>query len=193
MLRRLFAWTMGLAAHRHARWALAIVSFAESSFFPVPPDVVLVPMVLADRSRAWVLAAICTVASVAGGLAGYAIGVLAFDAVGLPILEFYGMVETYEEFSATFNEYGWFIIFAAGLTPLPYKVFTITSGVTGLALPVFIAGSVISRGIRFFAEAALLRIFGEPIRAFIERYMGALTIAFVVLLVGGFALVRFVL
>jgi membrane protein YqaA with SNARE-associated domain len=184
---------MGLAAHRHARWALAVVSFAESSFFPVPPDVVLVPMVLADRSRAWLLATICTVASVAGGLAGYAIGVLAFDALGLPILEFYGMVETYEDFAATFNEYGWFIIFAAGLTPLPYKVFTITSGVTGLALPVFIAGSVISRGIRFFAEAALLRIFGEPIRAFIERYMGALTIAFVVLLVGGFALVRFVL
>jgi membrane protein YqaA with SNARE-associated domain len=103
------------------------------------------------------------------------------------------MVETYEDFSATFNAWGWFIIFAAGLTPLPYKVFTITSGVTGLALPVFIAGSVISRGIRFFAEAALLRIFGEPIRAFIERYMSLLTIAFVVLLLGGFALVRFVL
>ena len=193
MLRRLFAWTMGLAAHRHARWALAVVSFAESSFFPVPPDVVLVTMVLADRSRAWVLATICTVASVLGGLAGYAIGVLAFETLGHPILEFYGMVETYEDFSATFNAWGWFIIFAAGLTPLPYKVFTITSGVTGLALPVFIAGSVISRGIRFFAEAALLRIFGEPIRAFIERSMSLLTIAFVVLLLGGFALVRFVL
>ena len=193
MLRRLFAWTMGLAAHPRARWALAIVSFAESSFFPVPPDVLLVPMVLADRARAWMLAAICTAASVAGGLAGYAIGVLAFEAVGQPILEFYGMIETYEEFSATFNEWGWFIIFAAGLTPLPYKVFTITSGVTGLALPVFIAGSVISRGIRFFAEAVLLRIFGEPIRDFIERYMGAVTIVFVVVLLGGFALVRFVL
>ncbi len=193
MLRRLFAWAMGLAAHPRARWALAIVSFAESSFFPVPPDVLLVPMVLADRARAWMLAAICTAASVAGGLAGYAIGVLAFEAVGQPILEFYGMIETYEEFSATFNEWGWFIIFAAGLTPLPYKVFTITSGVTGLALPVFIAGSVISRGIRFFAEAALLRIFGEPIRDFIERYMGAVTIVFVVVLLGGFALVRFVL
>ena len=193
MLRRLFAWTMGLAAHRRARWALAIVSFAESSFFPVPPDVLLVPMVLADRARAWMLATICTAASVAGGLAGYAIGVLAFEAVGQPILEFYGMIEAYEEFSATFNDWGWFIIFAAGLTPLPYKVFTITSGVTGLALPVFIAGSVISRGIRFFAEAALLRIFGEPIRDFIERYMGAVTVAFVVVLLGGLALVRFVL
>ncbi|MBT4711108.1 MAG: DedA family protein [Alphaproteobacteria bacterium] len=193
MLRRLFAWTMGLAAHRHARWALAIVSFAESSFFPVPPDVVLVPMVLADRSRAWVLAAICTAASVAGGLAGYAIGVLAFETVGQAILDFYGAGESFQHFSDWYNAWGLAFIFVAGLTPLPSKVFTIASGVTGLALPVFIAGSVVSRGIRFFAEAALLRIFGEPIREFIETYMGLLAIAFVAVLLGGFALVRFVL
>lgn len=183
---------MGLAAHRHARWALAVVSFAESSFFPVPPDVLLVPMVLADRARAWMLAAICTGASVLGGLAGYIIGLLAFETLGHPILEFYGMLETYDQFKATFNDWGWFIIFAAGLTPLPYKVFTITSGVTGLALPVFVAGSVISRGIRFFAEAALLRTFGEPIRELIERYMGTIAVVFVVILLGGFALVQFV-
>ncbi len=184
---------MGLAAHRRARWALAIIAFAESSFFPVPPDVLLVPMVLADRTKGWQLAAICTVGSVVGGLAGYAIGVLAFEALGQPILEFYGAGDQFDHFRDWYNTWGLLFIFVAGLTPLPYKVFTIASGVTGLGLPVFIAGSVVSRGLRFFAEAALLWYFGPPIRNFIEKNLGLVTLLFVGVLVGGFILVRFVL
>ena len=184
---------MGLAARRRARWALAIVAFAESSVFPIPPDVLLVPMVLADRARAWVLAAICTGASVAGALAGYAIGLLAFEAIGQPILEFYGAGDEFERFRAWYNNWGLLFIFVAGLTPLPYKVFTIASGVTGLGLPVFLAGSVTSRGLRFFAEAGLLWYFGEPIRAFIENNLKLVFVLFAAVLVGGFVLVRFVL
>jgi membrane protein YqaA with SNARE-associated domain len=190
MLRRLYDWVMALAGKRHAVWGLAGVSFAESSFFPIPPDVLLIPMVLADRSRAWRLAGICTLASAIGGLFGYAIGLWLFDAVGQPLLEFYGSEDKFETFQSYYNEWGAWIVGAGGFTPLPYKVITIASGVTKLDIGIFILASVVSRGLRFYIVAALLWRFGEPVRAFIERHLGKLALLFFVLLVGAFVLVK---
>ena len=193
MLRRLYDWTMGLAAHPHALAALALIAFAESSVFPIPPDVIIIPMVLAARDRWFTVAAVCTAASVAGGLAGYGIGYFLYESVGRAILDLYGYAAKFETFQAWYNEFGLMIVFAAGLTPLPYKVFTIASGVTALDLGSFLGGSVVSRGLRFFAVAATLWYFGEPIRAFIERYLGLLATIFTVLLIGSFVLLKYVI
>ena len=193
MLRGLYDWTMKLAGHRHAMWALAFVAFIESSIFPIPPDVLIIPMVLAARHKAWRIAAVATIASVAGGLAGYAIGAGLFESVGRPLLDFYGYANKFETFREGYNEWGAWIVAFFGLTPFPYKVITITSGVTDLNLMVFILASVVSRGARFFLVAALLWYFGEPIRLFIEKYLGLLTILFFVLLIGGFVLLKYVL
>ena len=192
MFRPLYDWTLRLAAHRHALPALAGVSFIESSVFPIPPDVMLIPMVLARPERAWLIALVCTVASVLGGLAGYAIGYFLYEAVGLPILEFYGYAERFAQFQASYNEWGWWIVFGAGLTPFPFKVITIASGVTGLNLFVFVLAAVISRGARFFLVAALLWRFGPAIRDFIDRRFALLTVLFFVLLIGGFVSLRYV-
>jgi len=191
MLRRLYDRTLALAAHRHATRGLALVSFAESSVFPIPPDVLLIPMILAERARAWTLALVCTLASVLGGLAGYAIGYFLFESLGRPILEVYGYVEQFHEVQAFFHEWGFWFVFAAGLTPIPYKVFTITSGVMTLNPVVFAVASLVSRGARFYFLALLLWYFGPPIRRFIEANLPALTVVFVVLLVGGFVLIRY--
>ncbi len=191
MLRRLYDRTMALAAHRHALFFLAAVSFVESSLFPIPPDVLLIPMVMAARERAFRIALVCTLASVAGGLAGYAIGALLFDAVGRPLLSFYGYMAEFARFQAAYNDWGAWIVALAGITPFPYKVITIASGVTGLDLVTFTVASALSRGARFFVVAALLWYFGAPIRAFLERHLGAVTAAFFALLIGGFALARF--
>ena len=193
MLHRLFEWTMSLAAHPRAKLALALVAFAESSFLPVPPDVMIVPMVLAERRRAFLIATICLVASVLGGIAGYLIGALAFDAIGHPLIKFYGAGDHFEHFRSWYSEWGLLIVFAAGLTPLPYKVFTIASGFFALNPVVFVAGSILSRGIRFYAEAALLWFFGKPIRNFVENHLQLVSIVFFVLLLGGFVLVRLML
>ncbi len=191
MLRRLYDWTMELAARTGAAWALAIIAFIESSVFPIPPDVLQIPMVLAQRAKAWFYASIATVSSVAGGLLGYAIGLFLYDSIGQPLLEFYGYADKFEDFAGRYNEWGAWIVFIAGVTPFPYKVITIASGTTGLSIPVFIIASVLARGLRFFAVSALLYWFGPPIKAFIERYLGILTIVFVILLVGGFVLVKY--
>lgn len=183
---------MRLAGHRHAVPALAAVSFTESSFFPIPPDVMLIPMILANRAKAWLIATVCTVSSVAGGVFGYAIGFYLFDTVGRRVVDFYGYGDKFATFQGWYNEWGLLIVFVAGITPLPYKVFTIASGVTGLPLATFIAGSVVSRGLRFFIEAALLWWIGEPIRTFVERNLQWVTVVFVGLLVGGFVLLRLV-
>jgi membrane protein YqaA with SNARE-associated domain len=190
MLRALYDWTMRIAGHRHATWALAVVSFVESSVFPIPPDVMLIPMVLAERRRAWWIATVCTIASVLGGLAGYAIGYFLWEAIGQPILDLYGYAEKFAEFRGQYNEWGAWIVFFAGVTPFPYKVITIASGVTALSLPVFMVASVLSRGLRFFVVAGLLYWFGPPIRTFIERRLGLLFTIFVVLLFGGFLALR---
>ena len=193
MLRKLYDWTLSIAAHRHARWWLAAISFAESSFFPVPPDVALMPMVLAERKRAFEYALICTIASVLGGIAGYAIGYFLFDTVGAWILDVYGYHEKFAAVQESYNAYGAWNDFTAGLPPIPYKIFTIASGVTQLNLAVFFIASCAARGLRFFAVAALLWWFGPPIRAFIDKYFGLLSILFVILLIGGFLAVSLVL
>ena len=193
MLRRLYDWTMNLASHRHAGRMLGAVSFIESSVFPIPPDVVLIPMVLSERAKAWIYATIATVASVLGGLLGYVIGAFLFDTIGQPLLQFYGYGEKFTDFAARYNEWGAWIVFIAGVTPFPYKVITIASGATGLNIWVFIMASILARGLRFFVLCALLYWFGPPIRAFVEKYLGLVAIAFVVLLIGGFALVKYVL
>ena len=193
MLKALYDWTMRLAAHRHAQWALAGVSFIESSVFPIPPDVMLIPMVLAQRARAWLIALNCTVASVLGGLAGYAIGYLAFETVGRPVLAFYGYEDPFAAFQERFNAWCFWWVAFAGVTPFPFKVITITSGVTGLDLVTFAIASAVSRGLRFFAVAALLWKFGPPIRDFIERRLNLLFTVFMALLIGGFVAAKFLL
>ena len=172
---------------------LGAVSFAESSFFPIPPDVLVLPMVLARPRRAWVIAGVCTAASVLGGLAGYAIGALLFEALGRPIIEFYGLGAQFAEFQGRYNALGAWIVFAAGFTPIPYKVFTIASGVTGLDIVVFALASLLSRGARFFLEAALLYFFGEPIRSFVEARLALFTALFFVSLFAGFVVLKLVL
>ncbi|MEK9722192.1 MAG: YqaA family protein [Rhodospirillaceae bacterium] len=186
MLRRLYDWTLDLAGHRHALWALFFVAVIESSVFIVPPDVLLIPMVLAARNRAWLIAGVCTVGSVLGGLIGYGIGALAFEALGRPILEIYHAVAKFEEMRGLYNEHGALIVFSAGFSPIPYKVFTIASGVADMNIVTFTVASIVGRGARFFLVAALLWKFGEPIKAFIEKYLPQLTLAFVALLVAGF-------
>jgi membrane protein YqaA with SNARE-associated domain len=192
MIRRLYDWTLGLAGHRRAPWALAAVSFVESSVFPIPPDVLLIPMVMAERRRAWFFAALCTIASVAGGFAGYFIGYGLFEALGRPILDFYGALAKFEEFSALYNEWGAWIVLMGGLTPFPYKVITIASGATGLDLAVFTVASAVARGGRFFLVAGLIWYFGPPIQRWLERNLGLATTIFFVCLIGGFLAIKFV-
>tara|TARA_R110002020_G_scaffold37830_21_gene114122 strand:- start:1473 stop:2054 length:582 start_codon:yes stop_codon:yes gene_type:complete len=193
MLRRLYDKTLALAAGRHAPAALAGVSFAESSVFPIPPDALLIPMVIARRSKWLWFALICTIASVLGGAFGYLIGAAAFETIAQPILAFYGYAHKFEDFAARYNDYGAWIVFIAGLTPFPYKVITIASGATGLDFAVFMVASVLSRGIRFFAVSGLLYLFGPPIKTFIEKRLGLVFTVGVVLLVGGFVVAKLLL
>lgn len=190
MIRRLYDWTMGLAGHRHAIWALAAVSFVESSVFPIPPDVLMIPMILAMPWRAFHIAMVCTVASVLGGLLGYAIGHGFMETIGQPVLDFYGKAQSFDELAARFNAYGGWAVLVAGVTPFPYKVITIFSGATALSLPLFVGVSVLARSLRFFLVAWLLWKFGAPIRDFIERRLGLLFTLFVILLIGGFYAAR---
>ena len=191
-LSRLYDWVMRLAASRRAVPALFGVSFLESSVFPIPPDVMLIPMCLARRDRAFHLAALCTLASILGGLAGYAIGALLYESIGAAIIDFYGYHSAFADFQRRFTEWGGWIVAGAGFTPFPFKVITITSGVVHLDLAVFLAASVAARGARFFLVAALLWKFGPPVRGFIERNLAMLTLLFFALFVGGFALVRYI-
>lgn len=191
MLRGIYDWTLRMAAHKRAEWALAGVSFVESSIFPIPPDVLLMPMVLADRSKAWRYATIATIASVIGGFLGYAIGYFLFEAVGKAILEFYHVMDKYDALKHSFDEWGAWIIIAKGWTPIPFKFLTITSGALQFGLLAFTVASVISRGMRFFLVAGLLWAFGPPIRAFVEKRLGLVTTLFVVILVGGFIAIEY--
>lgn len=175
MLRTLYDRVLALAGHRHALVALAVVSFLESWIFPIPPDVMLIPMVLARPERAFLVAGVCLAASVAGGVAGYAIGAFMFEELGLPVMEMLGLTQGYTELARNYGEYGFWAVFIAGLTPIPYKVITILSGALGLSLPLFVAASIVARGLRFFAVAALLWKFGPSVRNFIERRLGMVT------------------
>jgi membrane protein YqaA with SNARE-associated domain len=191
VIDRLYARTLAMAAHRHAMAAMALISFAESSFLPIPPDFLLVPMILAQPRRAWLIAAVCTITSVVGGYVGYAIGYFLFDAIGLPVLEFYHMMDKYEAFKAAFAEWGAWIIVIKGLTPIPFKLVTIASGAAQFDLVPFTLASLVSRSLRFFLLAALLRRFGEPIRDFIERRLMLVTSLAAAALVGGFVILRY--
>lgn len=182
---------MALAAHPHAAWALAGVAFAESSVFPIPPHPMLIPMVIAARARAWSYAAITTIASVLGGATGYAIGFFLFETVGQWIVDLYHLGDEFTRFAGNYNEWGAWIVFFAGVSPFPYKVITIASGVTGLNFAVFMVASLAARGLVFFAISALLYWFGPPIRGFIERRLGLVTTVFVILLFGGFLLLGY--
>ena len=191
MFRGLYDWTMRQAAGKHAAPALGIVSFAESSFFPIPPDVMLIPMVLARPERAWWIATICTAASVLGGFLGYAIGFFLFATLGQMIIDFYHLQEGFKAYQVMFEEYGLWIILIKGLTPIPYKLITIASGVFKFDFLIFTLASIATRGLRFYGVSALLRKFGAPIREFIDKRLTVLGYGFLGLLVGGFVVVRF--
>lgn len=191
MIRKLYDWTMSLAESRHALWALFIIAFIESSFFPIPPDVLMIPMIIAMPTRAFYIAAVATVGSVLGGLFGYYIGFALFETIGQPIFDFYGKADYVEEFKQSYNEIGVWAVLAAGVTPFPFKVITIMSGATQLNLFAFVASAIIARALRFFIVATLLWKFGPPIRDFIEKRLGLVFTVFCVLLIGGFFLVRY--
>ena len=191
MIRALYDWTMSLGQSKYGIWGLALVAFAESSFFPIPPDILLIPMVLSLRTRAFYFAFVATFASVLGGAFGYWIGAVGFEAIGQPLLAFYHYEDQFESFKQTFNEWGAWSVFVTGVTPFPYKVITITSGATGLDFSIFMLTSVAARGARFFLVAGLLYYFGEPIRHFIEKRLGILFVAFCVLLIGSFVLIKY--
>jgi membrane protein YqaA with SNARE-associated domain len=191
MLNGLYRRVMALAGSRNAAWWLALIAFAESSFFPIPPDALLVPMALARPSHAWRLAAICTVASVAGGALGYLIGFAVFDHVARPILDLYGYGAAYAAFQAKFQEYGLWIILIKGLTPIPYKIVTIAAGAARFDFALFMGASILTRGARFFLVATLLHFFGDTVREFIERRLTLVTTALAVGVVGGFLALKF--
>ena len=191
MLQRMYSWTMALANHPKAIWWLALVAFVESSVFPIPPDVLMIPMILARPSRAWLIALVALIASVAGGMLGYAIGAFFYDSVGQPILESLGKGDAMNEFNTRFNDFGFWAVLGAGVTPFPYKVITIMSGWTGMPFATFVATSILARALRFFIVAGLLWKFGAPIREFIEKRLGVVFTVFVVLLFGGFFVLRF--
>ncbi|HEY0291707.1 MAG TPA: YqaA family protein [Hansschlegelia sp.] len=192
MLRRLYAWTLSLAAGPRAEAALAGVSFAEASFFPLPPDILLVPMILARPERAYRLAILCGISSTLGGLLGYAIGALLYDSLGLWIIQVYGYADKMDSFRHAYNDYGLWIILLKGLTPIPYKLVSIVSGFAGYNVFLFFVLTAISRTLRFLAVAWLLKRYGEPVREFIEKRLEIAAILMLVFVVGGFALVKYV-
>ena len=191
MLRGLYDWTLSKADSPHALWILAAVAFIESSVFPIPPDILLIPMVMAAPTRAWRIAFVCTVSSVLGGMAGYGIGYWGFEQLGRPILELYGKTDKFEEFRRTYNEWGAWAVLVAGVTPFPYKVITITSGMTQLNPVVFLIASIVARAARFYLVAGLLWKFGPPIRGFIDKRLGLVTILFFIGLIGGFVVLKY--
>ena len=188
MFRALYDWTFRLASHRHAiRW-MAVISFCESSFFPIPPDVMVVPMILARRDQAYRIAAVCTAASVAGAVLGYAIGYYLYDSVGRWLMHVYGMQNGIEDFRRWYAEWGAAIILIKGLTPIPFKLVTIASGFAAFSFPIFLATALITRGARFFGIAWLLKRYGAPMQTFIERHVTLVGWFLLALLVIGFAL-----
>ncbi|WP_072389461.1 YqaA family protein [Hyphomicrobium sp. CS1BSMeth3] len=189
-LRRFYDRTMDIAAHARAPHVLFWISYVEAFFALVPPQAMLIAMVLAARDRAWKLASLATIGSVLGGLTGYAIGLFLFESAGRWLLEMNGLADGFERFAAHYNEYGAWIVFIAGVTPIPYKLVTIASGATGLDLTVFIASSVAARGLVFFSIAALIYYFGPAARRFIEARLGLVAATVLVMLFAGFAAIR---
>ncbi|MCA0424349.1 MAG: DedA family protein [Proteobacteria bacterium] len=193
MLKRLYNWTIALAESPRAPTALAAVSFAESSFFPVPPDVMLLPMAMAKPQNAWRYALICTIASVLGGIVGYGIGYLLYDSVGQWLIRVYGLGDKLEAFRTLYQQHGHWIILIKGLTPIPYKLVTIASGLAAYDFFWFVVLSIITRGARFFILAGILHRFGAPMKRFIDNNLGLVAAVLVIAIVGGFYAVKFLL
>ena len=188
MLKPIYDWMIALSKRRSAPWVMAAVSFAESSFFPLPPDIMLMPMSLANPRLAWRYAFICTISSVLGGILGYAIGHLLFESFGMWILELYGLAAKIDDVKAGYDKYGAFLIIAKGFTPIPYKLVTIVSGALEYNFPLFVALSVLTRGARFFVLAVLFNRFGEPMQRFVEKRLGVVTFGLLAIIVLGFYL-----
>ena len=192
MIRRLYEWVMGWSESRYATPALFAIAFAESSFFPIPPDVLLMALAISAPHRALFYAAVCTVGSVTGGMLGYAIGYSFYEVAGKPIIEMYGVANKFALVGEKYQENAFLAIAIAGFTPIPYKVFTIAAGVFQIPVPTLLGASLVGRAGRFVLVGGLIRMFGPTIREFIDRYFNILSIAFVALLVGGFLIVRWV-
>jgi len=192
LLRSLYNWTLSKAEHRYSAWVLSIISFTESSFFPIPPDILLIPMIIAKRVKAWMYAFICTFSSVLGGVAGYAIGYFFYNSIGILIIDAYHLSNSFITFESYYNEYGILIVLGAGFTPFPFKFITIASGVFNLNIFLFIITAIIARGLRFYLIAGLLFILGEKIKVFIDKYFNLLAILFFILLVGSVLLIKFI-
>lgn len=190
LLRSLYNWTLKKAEHKYSSWILSIVSFAESSFFPIPPDILLIPMIISKRVKAWMYAFICTFSSVLGGVAGYAIGYFFYNSIGILIIETYHLSNSFNTFENYYNEYGILIVLGAGFTPFPFKFITIASGVFNLNIFLFILAAIIARGFRFYLIAVLLFMFGEKIKIIIDKYFNLLAILFFILLAGSIMLVK---
>ena len=190
-LKRTYNWTLEKAQHKNAKWYLSLISFAESSFFPIPPDILLIPMALASKARALFYAFMCTLFSVLGGILGYAIGYFFYNSVGIYIVDFYHLENSFNIFENYYKEFGILIVLGAGITPFPYKFITIASGVFGLNIFLFIIVSIIGRGLRFYLIAILLYFFGEKIKLIIDKYFNILTIMFFILLIGSVFIIRF--
>ena len=191
LLRRLYKWTLAKAAHKNASWFLSIVSFTESSFFPIPPDIILIPMIITKKAKAFFYAFICTISSVFGGIAGYRIGYFFYNSIGFIIVGYYGLSDQFVNFEQYYNNFGVWIVLGAGFTPFPFKFITIASGVFELNFFLFICVSLIARGARFYLIAILLKIFGNKIKLLIEKYFNLLASLFFILMIGGIVLLRF--
>ena len=191
LIRALYDWTLNKAGHPKAPWFLSFISFIESSFFPIPPDIILIPMVIANRAKAWTYAFICTFSSVLGGMAGYCIGYFFFANIGALIVEYYALSGQFNSFQAYYNQYGMWIVLGAGFTPFPFKFITIASGLFHLNLFIFVGVAIIARGLRFYLLAFLLKVFGEMIKKLIDKYFNILVTLFFILLVGSIVLLKF--
>lgn len=189
-VRKIYDSVFHLSKENGAIYWLFAIAFIESSFFPIPPDVMLIPMILAAPKKAWSIASVATVGSVIGAYLGYAIGFYFFQLIAEPLLNFYGYLEKFNSFKDLYNQYGAWIVFGAGITPFPYKIITIASGVVHMNLIVFTIASIIARGMRFYLVAWLLKKYGETMREFIEKNLGWLSILFLLLLIGGFAVIK---
>jgi len=192
MLRRMYDWTVDKAESPYALILLACIAFAESSFFPIPQEALMIPMIVAAPHRAWLVAGVATLASLAGAVMGYVIGFVFYDTIGIQLLEFYGKADRYDEFKALYVDHGVLAVAIGAITPFPFKVTTIVSGLLQMNLPLFMIVCLLGRGFRFFLIAALLRRYGTPVREFIEKRLGLVTILAFALIVGGFVVLKYV-
>lgn len=190
-MRQIYDWTINWSKTKYAEYALFCISFAESSFFPVPPDVLLIPMVIADRKKWFRIALVCSIASVLGSLLGYFIGYALFELVGAKIVEMYNLQAVVTMLSEKYSEHAFLTVFTAAFTPIPFKAITITAGLFKISILSLFIGSAVGRSARFFLVAGLIRIYGAKIQTFIEKYFNLLTILFLILLIGGFVLLKY--